>query len=149
MGLTSTRASYLKLLDFVQLKYRNGLAKAMFRAASGRPPVLRGIEDDRLSAHVPLFFIDEAHVFISHCFLDKRTDIKEKDELYGPYQVIYNEFHQLYNADKNRLRSKGGLKNGLARRDVVSYAKQIGESRKQTVVDALHAVYQKVQTPLY
>jgi hypothetical protein len=85
MGLTSTRASYLKLLDFVEQNCHNGLSKVMFRAASGRKPYIQGIQDDPLSAEQGMFFVDGSQVFVSHCFLDKRTDIQEGDELYGPY----------------------------------------------------------------
>lgn len=96
-----------------------------------------------------MFFIEEAKTFISHCFLDKRTDIKEGDVLFWPYQVIYHEFLQLYNRDKDQLRQKGTLKNGLARKDVAWYAREIGQSRSEIVVNALQVAYQHVKTPLY
>ena len=111
--------------------------------------MIRDIQDDRLSMDERLFFIDGTKTFISHCFLDKRTDISEHVALYGPYQVIYNEFLQLYNADRKLLKSKVMRKNGLARKDVVSYARDIGSSRSDDVVDALQVIHDHVRTPLY
>ena len=121
----------------------------MFRAASGRAPMIRGIQDDRLSMDERLFFIDGTKTFVSHCFLDKRSDISENDPLYEPYQVIYNEFLRLYNADRELLKSKVMQKNGLARKDVVSYARDIGLSQSDDVVDALQVVHDHVRTPMY
>lgn len=129
VGLTSNRASFLKLLEFVQLSPVKGLVKMIFRAVSGsrpRPAMIKDIQDDRLSTDAGLFFIDPAKTFISHCFLEKRTDIHDSDRLHEPYQVIYNEFQKLYNRDKQLRRSKSEPKNGLARKDVASYAEEIG-----------------------
>jgi hypothetical protein len=111
--------------------------------------MIQDIQDDRLSTDERLFCIDGTKTFISHCFLDKRNDINPNDALHGPYQVIYNEFLRLYNGDKELLMKKGELKNGLARKDVVSYAREIGQSQSDDVVDALQAVHNHVRAPLY